>query len=375
MKVNRIYSNNPTKKYIQFQGITQRMPQLAINSADDLAKQYRYLRSARYYEALDDDIYPQNRFIRMENFSFLERIPQFLKRIFVEKFKEFTSFPNIAKVSEKINDTFVSNAIKAENSDVRVMLAGYDPVCSIGLKRALPGSDIDKAYIILGKKQNVFKDDDRIIADYKGTLWDNVDQRILSLNNQNTFPEVYTLDKMFNTLDILDRLTVKYGLHKDMDYFKQKRMFDIDPVSAGEFNIRFAKMNNGNDISKVYAKNFAYFIESVRDGKIAYKVDDDILNVIRERLNRSPFAIMSNVTQMGAHERQISTGMKDIKKKLRAREHLVDEFASWKEDDQFNLVKNIVKAVSKDQDNTFDRYFMNDDDILERYERLNRQLI
>lgn len=374
MKVNRVYNNNQVKS-VQFQGITQRMPQIAINSAQDLTKQYKYLRYAKYYEALDDEIYPQNKYIRMENFSFLERIPQFLKRTFVEKFEEFTSFPNISKVSKKINDTFVDNALKAENSDVRVLLAGYDPVCSIGLNRALPGSDIDKAYIILGKKQNVFKDDDKIIADYKGTLWNNVDQRILSLNNQNTFPEVYTLDKMFDTLDVLDRLTVKYKLDKDMDYFKQKRMFDIDPVSAGEFNIRFAKMNNGNDFSKVYAKNFAYFIESVRDGKIAYKVDNDILNVINERLNRSPFVMMSNVTQMGAHERQINTGMKDIKKKLRAREHLVDEFSSWKEDDQFNLVKNIVKAVSKDQDNTFDRYFLNDDNILERYEKLNRQLV
>ena len=311
----------------------------------------------------------------MENFSFLERIPQTLKKIFVEKFKEFTDFPNIAKVSQKINDTFVNNALKAENNDVKVLLAGYDPVCSIGLKHALPGSDIDKAYIVLGKKQNVFKPDDEIIADYKGALWENVDQRILSLNNQNTFPEVYTLDKMFNTLDVLDRLTVNAGLDKNMDYFKDKRLFDIDPVSAGEFNIRFANINKGDEISKVYAKNFAYFIESVRDGKIAYKVDNDILNVINERLSRSPFAIMSNVTQMGAHERQINKGMKDIKKKLRAREHLVEEFDRWAEEDKFNLVKNIVKAVSKDQDNTFDKYFLNDDNILERYERLNRQLI
>ncbi len=373
MKVNGVYGN--ISGNVQFQGITQKMPQIPINCAQDLRNQYHYLKFAKYYEALDDDIYPQNRFIRMENFAFLERIPQFLKKTFVEKFKEFTEFPNISRVSQKINNTFVDNAIAAENSDVKVLLAGYDPVCSIGLKRALPGSDIDKAYIVLGKKENVFKPDDEIIADYKGTLWNNVDQRILSLNNQNTFPEVYTLDKMFNTLDVLDRLTLKFGLDKDMDYFKQKRLFDIDPVSAGEFNIRFAKMNENGEIPKVYAKNFAYFIESVRDGKIAYKADDDILNVINERLNRSPFAVMSNVTQMGAHERQINTGMKDIKKKLRAREHLTDEFAKWSEDDQFNLVKNIVKAVSKDQDNTFDRYFLNDDNILERYERLNRQLI
>ena len=373
MKVSGVCNTNSQK--INFSGIAQKIPQIPLNSAQDLRNQYHYLRFAKYYEALDDEIYPQNKFIRMENFSFLERIPQTLKKIFVEKFKEFTDFPNIAKVSQKINDTFVNNALKAENNDVKVLLAGYDPVCSIGLKHALPGSDIDKAYIVIGKKQNVFKPDDEIIADYKGALWENVDQRILSLNNQNTFPEVYTLDKMFNTLDVLDRLTVNAGLDKNMDYFKDKRLFDIDPVSAGEFNIRFANINKGDEISKVYAKNFAYFIESVRDGKIAYKVDNDILNVINERLSRSPFAIMSNVTQMGAHERQINKGMKDIKKKLRAREHLVEEFDRWAEEDKFNLVKNIVKAVSKDQDNTFDKYFLNDDNILERYERLNRQLI
>ena len=110
MKVTGVYNTSSQK--VQFSGVTQRIPQIAINSAQDLQNQYHYLRFAKYYEALDDDIYPQNKFIRMENFSFLERIPQTLKKIFVEKFKEFTEFPNITKVSEKINDTFVNNALK-----------------------------------------------------------------------------------------------------------------------------------------------------------------------------------------------------------------------------------------------------------------------
>ena len=372
MKVTGINHNSGAA---QFQGITQRIPQITINTAQDLHNQYRYLKFARYYEALDDNIYPQNKYIRSENFSFLERIPQYLKKFFVENFKNLTDFPNINKVSEKINNEFVANALYAANSDVKVLMAGYDPVCSVGLKHALPGSDIDKAYIILGKNPDVNKSDNDVIACYKGALWENVDQRILSLNNKDTFPEVYTIDKMFYYLDSLDRMTHYMGLDKNIDYFRNKRLYDINPVTAGEFNILFAHMNDETIVSKVFAKNFAYFIESVRDGKIAYKADDDITKIIHERLNRSPFAWMSNVTQMGAHERQINTGMKDIKKKLRAREHLNDEFNMWSDDCQFDLVKDLVKSVSKDQGHKYDKYFQNDDDIGERYNRLNIQLV
>ena len=372
MKVTGINHNSGT---VRFQGITQRIPQITINTAQDLHNQYRYFRYARYYEALDDGIYPQNKFIRNENFSFLQRIPGYLKNLFVETYKNLTDFPNITKVSAKINDEFVKNALNASNRDVKVIMAGYDPVCSVGLKHALPGSDIDKAYIILGRNNASFTGDDELIASYKGALWENVDQRILSLNNENTFPEVYTLDKMFYSLDTLDNMTRSMGFNKYIDYFKDKRMYDINPVTAGEFNILFAQKNDETIVSKVFAKNFAYFIESVRDGKIAYKLDDDVAKLIHNRLECSPFAMMSNVTQMGAHERQINTGMKDIKRKLQAREHLNDEFNMWADDDKFDLVKDLVKSVSKDQGHKYDKYFQNDDDIGERYNRLNIQLV
>ncbi len=75
MKVTGINHNSGT---VRFQGITQRIPQITINTAQDLHNQYRYFRYARYYEALDDSIYPQNKFIRNENFSFLQRIPGYL---------------------------------------------------------------------------------------------------------------------------------------------------------------------------------------------------------------------------------------------------------------------------------------------------------
>ena len=254
-------------------------------------------------------------------------------------------------------------------------MAGYDPVCSVGLKHALPGSDIDKAYIILEKDQRSLSSDEYYVGRYKGALWNNVDQRILSLNNENTFPEVYTTGQMYRILDVLDDITRQSGLSNSVEYYKYKRELDINPLTAGEFNIKFAKVNNENRISKEGAKNFAYFIEAVRDGKLAYSLDDKITGVIRERVNSSPFAQMSNVTQMGAHERQIKSGMKLIKSKLRNREELAHDFNYWGPNDQFEFVKDLVKSVSKDQGTKFDKYFQNDDDIAERFNRLNRQLV
>lgn len=275
----------------------------------------------------------------------------------------------------KIEKEFVNNAVNASNSDVKVLMAGYDPVCSVGLKHALPGSDIDKAYIILEKDQRSLSSDEYYVGRYKGALWNNVDQRILSLNNENTFPEVYTTGQMYRILDVLDDITRQSGLSNSVEYYKYKRELDINPLTAGEFNIKFAKVNNENRISKEGAKNFAYFIEAVRDGKLAYSLDDKITGVIRERVNSSPFAQMSNVTQMGAHERQIKSGMKLIKSKLRNREELAHDFNYWGPNDQFEFVKDLVKSVSKDQGTKFDKYFQNDDDIAERFNRLNRQLV
>lgn len=372
MKVGAVHPNSST---VGFNGIAQKMPKYAMNTAENMYSQYNYLRYAKYYEALDDRIFPQNKRIRQENFSFLERIPDYLKGKFVDFYKWITDFPNIYTVSAKIEKEFVNNAVNASNSDVKVLMAGYDPVCSVGLKHALPGSDIDKAYIILEKDQRSLSSDEYYVGRYKGALWNNVDQRILSLNNENTFPEVYTTGQMYRILDVLDDITRQSGLSNSVEYYKYKRELDINPLTAGEFNIKFAKVNNENRISKEGAKNFAYFIEAVRDGKLAYSLDDKITGVIRERVNSSPFAQMSNVTQMGAHERQIKSGMKLIKSKLRNREELAHDFNYWGPNDQFEFVKDLVKSVSKDQGTKFDKYFQNDDDIAERFNRLNRQLV
>ena len=375
MKVDRINLYRVNNRNTSFEGITQRMPQYAMSSFDNLKAQYELCRYAKFYEALDDKIFPQNKYIRTENFSFLDKIPVYLRGKFVELFKSITSFPNLKFSSARIENEFIQQIRIADNPQVKAVMAGYDPVCSVGLNKAFPGSDIDKAYIVLDKRYNSGVPDSELVARYKGSLWDNTDQRILSLNNENTFPEVYTTDQMFGILDLLDRLTVRFQLDKNRDYFLAKREYDINPVTAGEFNIKFAQHNDESEISKVLAKNFAYFIESVRDGKMIYSADDKLKRLIEQRIFLSPFAQMSNVTQMGAHTRLINKGIKPIKEKLRNREKLSAEFNFRDVETQFDFIKDLVKSVSKDQSGKYNKFFQNDDDIGARFDRLNVLLV
>ncbi len=375
MKVDKINLYRVNNRNTSFEGITQRMPQYAMSSFDNLKAQYELCRYAKFYEALDDKIFPQNKYIRTENFSFLDKIPVYLRGKFVELFKSITSFPNLKFSSARIEKEFIQQIRIADNPQVKAVMAGYDPVCSVGLNKAFPGSDIDKAYIVLDKRYNSGVPDSELVARYKGSLWDNTDQRILSLNNENTFPEVYTTDQMFGILDLLDRLTVRFQLDKNRDYFLAKREYDINPVTAGEFNIKFAQHNDESEISKVLAKNFAYFIESVRDGKMIYSADDKLKRLIEQRIYLSPFAQMSNVTQMGAHTRLINKGIKPIKEKLRNREKLSAEFNFRDVETQFDFIKDLVKSVSKDQSGKYNKFFQNDDDIGARFDRLNVLLV
>ena len=99
---NQIYSNknqNPNKKYIShdakdtftksqtitankftFTGITRRLPYKIIWSTDDLISQWKNLKYAPYYEALDDKKFYQNKLIRKENFSFLDNVTEKIKQ-------------------------------------------------------------------------------------------------------------------------------------------------------------------------------------------------------------------------------------------------------------------------------------------------------
>lgn len=373
MKISAIQTRIQNKKYNNnFKGITQAIPLSRLTTGEEVDKFMRCLSQAKYYEALDDNIYPINKEIRKKNFSlFDDNFFIEFKKLFVDFYKEMTGFPDLKKTSSKIVKEFVSVAeTGARNLNTEIEGIGFDCTSSIGLQKALPGSDIDKAYVILKENNSPY-----LIDNFKGFLWENINQFLMSLNHRDTFPEVFTTKKIENTLRKIDKVVID---EMDLSYDRQKKYYEnrymqTQPTVAGEFNIELARHLPAQGLSKEEVKNFAYFIESVRDGysiKPTLYMESTLSNIFQA----SPFVQFSNVTQIKAHDILLSTGQKSIKTKLKNREGLAREFNQFSIDKQFRFVVDMIKYISEDQSSEFSKYYRNDDDIKARYDALNNLL-
>lgn len=370
-------SNVDNKQNISFTGITHALQEVSIKSLDDAIKQWEKLKYAPYYEALDDFKYPENKVIRAKNFGFLEQLTPEMKKGFVEHFEQVTGFPNLNAVSERIENEFVTRVYQAAErvaGGVKIIAAGYDPTCSVGLRRAFPGSGLNKSFVVLRNASSL--PDTEVVNHFKGNFWFNTDQRILSLNKADNFPEVYTMDQVHHCLDIMDERANKLWFADGVKtYMKDMLEYETDPLRGGYFNINLTRVLPGNGVTKEFAKNFAYFIESVRDGKNLIN-NKNYYNTLYYAIRLSEFGQYTNVSRMNAHNKLISSGAEPIKAKLQLREALVKEYPQMSPDEKFELVKDIIKAVSKDNDNPkFTKYFENDALETAQYEELNKELI
>ena len=174
-------------------------------SAQEAIKYFGLLKCGNYLDIGDDSVsaqkFERNNAIRQVNLSFLDRVtdPE-EKRKFIEYYRNLTGFPDLGKVSDRIKEEFVSAVSKAEKElgqrKYKVVQAGYDGVCSVGRRKAFPGSDLDKAYVIISGSP-YFENTNETLNQFKGSLWFNTDQRILSYNHDEaSFPQVYTLRQL-----------------------------------------------------------------------------------------------------------------------------------------------------------------------------------
>lgn len=402
MKVSSFFSVFPNNnKSTNFSGTPYRLPPMSVSNYQDALNVWNRLKSAKYLDAHCNSYYDKS--IRADNYSFLDKLTSYNdKSGFVEKFCEFTRFPNLKDVSDKIDDTFKScirgisiylNS-KFGTSDFDIIDSGYDPTCSLGLRKAFPGSDLDKGYIILKGSGSTYRDKN-IVDEFKGGLWNELDQRIVSLNHPDTYPSVYTINQIQTMLEFLDEKTscinnntkLKAGIGTFtalsigallgplgiiggaaiagllLSASLKNNENNIDPYEAGKFNIKIAEKINDSK-GREDAKNFAFFIETVLVNlKINPKYDS-----IFDRIKSSPFVVNSNVTQVEAWQKKIAGGY--MKTKLRRRENLESDFYKMTTDTKYDLVKDIIKYGTDDQSNKFSQYFLNDDDIAYRYKKL-----
>ncbi len=339
---------------------------------------YTQLKSGNYLDIGDDsfDFYNCNR-IREENLSFLDRLNYSSdKREFVRFYEDFTGFPNLKVVSRNIRNTFLG-AVEQAQRDLyfdryNVVLAGYDGLCSVGRGKAFPGSDLDKAYVIL-QGTGYPQGDIEAVDKFKGKLWEYTDQRLLSYNHDEAaFPQVYTKEQIETLVKAVDekdipnrKLQADYQFVSDVDFSQQKILRDElgrdaakymdDYVAANPFWVEYCQKfpKAGNDIVRVTnpsrenIKNVGFVLEAIREGSVLKGFNSLVLPARPyESVNLSQLAALKTHT--------------DKKPKRVVRDALAYEFPRWDVDKQLRFIKALIKSAcanNREFTTEFSQYF------------------
>ncbi len=368
------YKRNNTRP-VTFKGTPE-----YLNLTNDNIENYDRLSNGSYLDIHDDAFAPKNKDIRNHNLSFLDEIILTKdKRAFMEHYKKVTKFPDLRAVSLNIENEFVRSlrAVTGEFNDYKydVIAAGYDGTCSVGKGMALPGSDLDKAFVILrGDAAKIWGEgkDEEIVANFKNRLWFLTDQRVLSYNHDTSFPTIMTINQVKDYIERLNGVTKSVKLDPDR-MSRNVREEYLDLIRASEFNINVAGLlpkrkydDSLHALNKENVKNFAYFIESVRDGKKL--ITSQIFEELVKQIENSDFYRFSNVAQMQAMKNAVSSG-REQKNKIILRQTLKEDFNSWNTAKQFEFIKTLIKYSCEDESD-FMQYFSNDRNIREKYKPL-----
>jgi len=271
-------------------------------------------------------------------------------RRFVRKYCEKTGFPDLKKVNANMKNHAIgvlSSAAQAAGVDI--LYAGFHKQCSAASSLALPGSDLDAMGVILtGNQQQIY--------DFKGFLWDNFDPSFVSIRKDYEFPDVYSLDQLYEWTKLIDEIVEEEGLYKKEAEYLANLREQKDFEKALEFNIDIA-----HSISK-YSKeelrsrapsvaeyieyetpknttqSISSLLESLREGNILIS-NENLTPEQRRKLRAVKESYLykyGNICMQGAQY--------DIKPKLLRRKKLINEenFAKLSITQQKNLILRML---------------------------------
>lgn len=342
---------------LTFKGYAVKMPERNIKCAADAIAQWEILKHPQYTnifqesEYVSRDAVVKNKEIREENYRFLDLLTKKSEKLkFIDYFKKVTGFPNIKECSDRMVKELqrvLSYSAKVNNTEL--LLSGYDRFCSTGLKSSLPGSDIDKAYgIVRGDFQNSLESQKELSNRVKASIWNNIDNRLVSVNHCAAFPNIMTDKEVAINMYKFDNVASSFVNANNFNFFQFLRARDGNPITGSKFNIWLSERINSKE-DKEDAKNFAYIIEAIRDGARSF-INEGFFGKLCDIMNSSIFGWCSNITQ--AYVMQQKYDYSDIiKPKLKARQEVQDSFNSWSISKQYDLVKDIIRSMSGDNNN------------------------
>lgn len=357
--INKTFFSLESPK-VNFRGKPEKLYYRNINSYIDAIALWDVMAKQQFSDSNDDYIHPEYKTIRMSNYDFLNNLhTAYDKEKFVEYFKETTKFPNLDLVSKKIENEFKRAIIKSEyinntnsfSDKYDILCAGYNPTCSVGIGSALPGSDLDGGYIIIKGDSYDDKKNEKIVSDFKKELWFNTDARILSYNHPDSFPQVYTLKQIKNLTNTINSVNDSFSFYNEKNKIinqqkQQKEKYNKNYVEANPYFFSVIKHCSSDKYTKEDIKNFAFFVESFMNGKVLYnKNNSEYENIFYEYKNNDFFENV-NLSQIKA----LKENSPSTKRKIIARNELVEKFNTLSIDEQYKIVKNIIMASSEDNE-------------------------
>ena len=355
-----------------FEGRPWPLPYIPVRQCQDAVEIHSLFSLGNYLDANDDDVAPENIKIREKNYGFLDALKyHFQKEFFINYYKKLTSFPDLEKVSQKIEEELVK-ALKLTEEDLGdkeygVLAAGYDKTCSVGRGLAFPGSDLDKSFVIIRGCDDADLNK-QIVQNFKNKLWEKTDQRLLSFNHDISFPNVCTVKEISDNLETIEKKTSYILLDEkrlienlENEYQNLEKATEYNKFIAANFKDK--KNTSENELSKQAVKNFAFLIESIREGKIL--VENESYTKMIDEIEDYNFYKYTNLGQMRSMRNAITAGI-ETKSKMVLRENLKEKFDSWTVEKQYNFIKNLIKYSSEDNTD-FQEYFKNDRDFKNLY--------
>lgn len=343
---------------INFGGTLLCVPKAAnCITAKEAANYYASLSNGDYINIYDDEIKPENKQIRLNNYSFLDKLASLEEKVkFIKFYEDFTGFPDLKTVSEKMEREFIKGMINAEyigNTSTKtnhndVLWAGYG-YCSTLRNMALPGSDMDASFVII---RGDGSDDEKTLVDkFKSYMWFETDQRILSYNHPSAFPQVYTLKQVLELNNFVEN-KLNISPRKARAYLSLKKQYLHDSIAANVFLRDLAKIldkSQDKTYSKEEIKNFAFLAESFKEGKMLFDKQEKMS--LKKSLENSPMFLFSNVSQIHA-----LCATQHPKPKISSRKEMIKAYPSMTINEKFAIIKDMIMGASEDNINK-DKYF------------------
>lgn len=255
------------------------------------------------------------------------------KQAFITAYCEKTGFPDQKRTSCLIDEN-VSQALKKaqKQTDIKVLFAGYNPTCSVGIGTALPGSDLDTLFVCIDKDGNK--------KVFKNALKQNVDPLLCSMMYHRTddLPDIVSAAELKKSIELANDIFEQNGLSaRSQSYSKILQKPQEDWVVAGSYNLDVNQFVPDNE--KTPLLRAGLLMEIMRDGNILV---NDFDNETNSYFKDSCAYKYTNMQQMGTYKQV------PIKQKHHDRINNLKNFESLETDEKLELIFDIIKLSVKD---------------------------